>query len=106
LRGVLHLHFAQANNEVIQIRNVVQARSADVQTIAQQGLKTLDSSELSVSNVLRILKAGVDIQRLAMGASNDRHDILTSIVLPWVYDLVQMFSAVNVLEEPQERINE
>jgi hypothetical protein len=41
-----------------------------------------------------------------MGASTDRHEIVTSIVSPLVYDLVQMFSAVNALEEPQERINE
>jgi hypothetical protein len=77
-----------------------------MQTLAQQGLESLDPSLLSASDAVRLLKVGVDIERLAMGAVTERWEILTNIVNPMMYDLVSIFAQVNAIEDEHERAGE
>ena len=58
---------------------------------------------ISVGDVVRLMKTGVDIERLAMGQATDRWEIIVSIVSPMMHDLVRTFEAVNDIEDQHER---
>jgi hypothetical protein len=61
---------------------------------------------LSPGDIVRFMKVGVDIERLAMGVPMERVELITSILSPVVYDIVDAFAAVNKMDDPQQRINE
>jgi hypothetical protein len=61
---------------------------------------------LSPGDIVRFMKVGVDIERLAMGVPMERFELITSILSPVIYDIVDAFAAVNKMDDPQQRINE
>jgi hypothetical protein len=75
-----------------------------LQTVAGKRLETIDASELSVGDAPRLAKAGVDIERLATGQANERYELVASMLSPMIYDLVDLFKTVNVIDDPQARV--
>jgi hypothetical protein len=76
-----------------------------MQALAKERLDSLleRHSYISVGDVVRLMKTGVDIERLAMGQVIDRWEILTNIVNPLMFDLVSIFAQVNAIEDEHER---
>jgi hypothetical protein len=52
---------------------------------------------------VRLLKVGVDIERLAMGVATARMEVFTEFMSPVVVDIVEVFHTVNMIEDPEAR---
>jgi len=59
--------------------------------------------QLSVSEVCRLLDVGVRIERQARNADVSKHEVIVSVVEPFVVQIVALFEEVNVIEDAQVR---
>ena len=60
--------------------------------------------QLTTSEVCRLLDVGVRIERQARNADVSKHEVIVSVVEPFVVQIVALFEEVNVIEDPDTRL--
>jgi hypothetical protein len=75
-----------------------------MQAIAEKRIERWNKEGyISPGDVLRLLRTGVDIERVGRGTSAERIEILVSVVSPMVYDIVRVLESINHIEDMNER---
>jgi len=59
----------------------------------------------SVGDASRLAKAGMNVERPAMGPTVKRYELVANMLSPMIYDLVDLFETVNALDDPQARVS-
>jgi len=75
-----------------------------MQTLANERLTTIDPQDMSVSDLIRLMRTGVDIERTAMGAATSRIELFNTAVSPLIYQIVGLFQSINSIPDEQERV--
>ena len=77
-----------------------------IQALAEVRLQSLEPSDLTVTDVVRLMTVGVKIEREAMAVPMERHQLLLEVINPMIQDLVDMFRYINDIEDKQARVRE
>ena len=77
-----------------------------LQRMSVSGLRTLDPSSFSPSDVTSMMEKGIKLERLAEGQATDRHELTVQIVEPLVRQIVMLFQQVNVVDDEAKRLRE
>ena len=74
-----------------------------LQKIGFSGLRALDPSSFSPSDVTNMMEKGIKLERLAEGQATDRHELTVQIVEPLVRQIAALFEQVNMMADASAR---
>jgi len=76
---------------------------AAMQALAFERLQTLDLADITMADAVRLIKVGVDVERLARGQATTKAELTVQMLDPLIRELAALFAEVNVIEDPAIR---
>jgi hypothetical protein len=74
-----------------------------MQTLGHERLKSVDPSDLSINDALRLMQTGVQVERAAMGEATERVEIFNTSINPLIHQIISLFVSINSINDPEER---